>query len=305
MSKLDRRKFLAASAATAGAAATLSRPAEASHGAEEGKFASSIAVLYDATKCIGCRTCMRECALVNDLPAKEREYRGLKYNMPARLDRNTFTIIQTHQEDEHDASAAGREARWSFVKKNCMHCLEPACVTACPVAALQKTPEGPVVYLEDRCFGCRYCMLACPYQVPKYEWVDRMPRVRKCDWNRACVRVCPTGALIEGPRAEMVKEAHQRIRQKPDRYVDHVYGEHEAGGASQLILAGIEHEKLGLPTLPTTVRSHVAEHIMTTLPGWIIGLGLFLGGVYRATMGKEQDNGHGPATHGRNEEAEA
>ncbi len=220
--------------------------------------------------------------------------------MPVELSANNFTVLQVYREDPEEAAREGREPKWSFLKRNCMHCNVPACASACPVAALSKTAEGPVLYDESRCIGCRYCMLACPFQVPRYEWLDWKPRVRKCDWNRACVKACPVGALVEGPRKAMLEEAHRRIEAEPDRYVDHVYGEHEAGGTSYLILAAVDHEKLDLPSLPPTVRSSIADPIMEALPGWIIGLGLALGAVYKLTHGERSRDGEGhPAASSR------
>jgi Fe-S-cluster-containing dehydrogenase component len=280
MKTLSRRRFLAGSGAIAGAA-LLPGESRAAVGAAPPSYDDAVAVLYDATRCIGCRSCVRACRSFNDLPPEEREIEGVKFDVPTRLSEDNWTVIQLHRQEGEDGEPAGPGPRWSFVKKNCMHCNVPACVSVCPVAALQKTDAGAVVYDEDRCIGCRYCMLACPYQVPRYEWVDRMPRVRKCNWNRACVKACPVGALQEGSRTEMIAEAHRRIDENPRRYVDHVYGEHEAGGASYLILAGVSHRKLGLPSLPRHFRSSYAEPIMKSIPGLIIGLGLFLGGLYR------------------------
>jgi formate dehydrogenase iron-sulfur subunit len=136
-----------------------------------------------------------------------------------------------------------------------MHCLDPACVSVCPVTALQKTPEGPVIYDETRCIGCRYCMLACPFEIPKYEWDNPLPKVRKCIMcyekrikegkQPACVAACPTGATKFGDRDDLITEARHRIAQHPDRYVDHIYGVTEAGGTSVLYISPVPFEKLG------------------------------------------------------------
>jgi Fe-S-cluster-containing dehydrogenase component len=275
MKPLDRRSFLALSAAAAGGAIV---PENARAEVSPTNYGDARAILYDATRCIGCRACGRACRAYQNLEQDPKEFEGVSFDMPTDLSPNDFMILQAY-EGEPDAKTGQR--RWSFIKKNCMHCNVPACVSACPVAALKKTDEGPVVYYEDRCIGCRYCMLACPYTVPRYEWLDRVPRVRKCDLNGACVKACPVQALVEGGRADLIAEGHRRIKESPDRYVDHVYGEHEAGGASYLILAGIPFEKLGLPDLPPMVRSSYADALMKGLPGWIIGLGLFLGGLYQ------------------------
>jgi len=206
--------------------------------------------------------------------------------LPQRLSANNWMVIQAYR-GEADASTE-RAGRWSFIKKNCMHCNVPACAAACPVAALEKTGDGPVRYDVDRCIGCRYCLLACPFQVPRYEWVEARPSVRKCTFQLACVHACPVGALQTGTRRELLDEAHRRIRENPARYVDHVYGEQEAGGTSYLILSGVPLEKLGLPNLPPTTRSHYADAILGSLPGMIIGMGLFLGGLYQLEKRQRQ-----------------
>ncbi len=251
------------------------------NGAEPSGTNGDIVVIYDATKCIGCRSCIRACQLANDLPVDRKVFKGIEYNMPEKLTDNNWTVIQVCRDNKKETATSGDKPNWSFMKRNCMHCSEPACAMACPVAALRKTNDGTVIYEESRCIGCRYCMLACPYHVPRYQWADRVPYVRKCNWCRKCVGACPVGALTQGKREDMIKQAHRRINDHPDRYVNHVYGEHEAGGACQLILAGMDHSKLGLPRLSSKRRSSYSETIMRGLPGWVVGLGLFLGGLYQ------------------------
>ncbi len=281
MKSLDRRRFLK-TAAAAGAAATVAQRAEAKE-FDPRQFDHAQSMLYDATRCIGCRTCVRACREANNLPPEERELEGVTFDQPVELSATNWTVIQVYKEDPEEAAAEGREPRWSFLKRNCMHCNVPACASVCPVAALHKKETGEVAYEEDRCIGCRYCMLACPYRVPRYEWLNNAPRVRKCNWCMSCVKACPVGALKQGTRKELIAEAHRRIQAEPNRYVNHVYGELEAGGCSYLILSGVEPTKLDLPDLPPTVRSTVADSIMEALPGWIVGLGLVLGAVYKLT----------------------
>lgn len=275
MNPMDRREFLKLGGALAGA---LTLPAAVEAQGEVPSFDDAYAVLYDATRCVGCRSCMRRCREVNHLPADPGEINGVAFDMPTTLSERNGMVIQAYVEES--ASGSGQQ-RWSFVKKNCMHCNAPACVSACPVAALKKTARGPVLYEEDRCIGCRYCMLACPYGVPRYEWMDRAPRVRKCDLNGACVQACPTGALTDGTRRALIAEAHRRIEREPQRYVDHVYGEHEGGGTSYLLLSAVPFEKLGLPKLSASAPGHFAEPILRTVPGWVAGLALFLGALHQ------------------------
>ncbi|MDD4873636.1 MAG: 4Fe-4S dicluster domain-containing protein [Dehalococcoidales bacterium] len=213
--KINRRDFLKLSAAGIGTAVTsgllpgamaMAAPTE---GQETGK-----SVLYDSTICLGmeCRLCELACQKWNKLP------RG-----------NSFTKI--HVTELEDNREEGNDSGHVIGKHQCMHCLEPACVEACLVGALQKTPDGPVVYDDGKCIGCRYCMLACPYGVPTFEWDKPIPWVRKCTFcadrlatglNPSCVDICPTGALKFGQRGELIAEAKSRIANTPDKYVDHI-----------------------------------------------------------------------------------
>jgi formate dehydrogenase iron-sulfur subunit len=274
MSGLDRREFLALTGAAASQALL---PETAWADAAPSDFDHAYSVLYDATRCIGCRACSRRCSEAHQLPAEVGKVDDVAFDMPRDLSANNLMVLQAYR---RDTSTASPSQSWTFVKRNCMHCNVPACASACPVAALRKTKDGPVVYDESRCIGCRYCMLACPYGVPRYEWMNRMPRVRKCHLDGACVKACPVGALVDGKRGELISEAHKRIGEAPDRYVDHVYGEHEAGGTSYLILSAIPLEQLGFPKLAPFAHGAYAAPILSAVPGWIVGLGLFLGAVY-------------------------
>jgi len=196
------------------------------------------AILTDLTKCIGCEACVWACKEVNDLPRDD----GAR-----ALSDTTWTAVERHGEIN--------------VRRQCMHCLDPACASVCPVKALHKTPEGPVVYDASRCIGCRYCMLGCPFGVPKYEWGSTLPKVRKCilcaekrlaeGRQPACTEACPTGATIFGDRDELLREARRRIEAEPDRYVPRIYGEREAGGTSVLYLSSVPFEELGFTTALT------------------------------------------------------
>ena len=179
------------------------------------------ALLFDANMCVGCESCVYACAEANGLPEDAKP----------GLNEDRFTSLEEHGD--------------YYMRRMCMHCLEPSCASACPVGALKKTEAGPVAYDFDKCIGCRYCMVACPFQVPTYEWSSRMPRVRKCQMcservakgqPTACSEACPAEATVFGDRHEMIAEAWRRISDDPDNYAHRVYGLDEAGGTGVLVI---------------------------------------------------------------------
>jgi formate dehydrogenase iron-sulfur subunit len=209
------------------------------------------AMLIDTTYCTACRGCQVACKQWNDLPAIKTTNEG-SYQNPLRLSAYTLTLVQM-REVEHDG-----QLHWTFLKRQCMHCLHPACVSACPVGAMHRTEEGLVLYNDARCIGCRYCMTACPFRIPRFEWNNALGYIRKCHFcydrqaeglEPACVKTCPTGALRFGEREEMLALARARLEARPDKYIQHIYGEKEGGGTGVLILSAVPFEYLGLPTL--------------------------------------------------------
>ncbi|WP_028581649.1 4Fe-4S dicluster domain-containing protein [Desulfogranum japonicum] len=204
--------------------------------------------LIDLTKCTGCRGCQVACKQWNQLEAEETEFfSGEGYQNPPAMSEYTFTRIKFRDYQKNG------ENEFAFYKEMCMHCDDPACASVCPVGAFEKTPEGPVIYKADRCIGCRFCMVACPFGVPKYEWSKGLPLVRKCTgcYSRvkeglkpACATACPT-AIEYGPRDEMVKIAKERLANHPDKYIKKIYGLHEAGGTSVLYLTNLPFDELG------------------------------------------------------------
>jgi formate dehydrogenase iron-sulfur subunit len=209
----------------------------------------SKAILIDTTKCIGCRACQVACKSWNDLPGGKATF-SETWSNPRYLSSNQYTRVIFREVPTPDGSL-----NWYFVKRQCMHCNDPACASACPVGALVKLPEGPVVYDDGKCIGCRYCMMACPFQIPKFEWESAVPLVRKCTFcpdrqamglAPACATTCPTGTLLFGDRAALLKEAHRRIGTEPKKYYPQVYGERIAGGTSKLYLTPVSFEDLGL-----------------------------------------------------------
>ena len=191
----------------------------------------SYGILFDTTQCFGCEGCMYACREKNNLP-ENQEY---------KLSSKNFTVVKSTDD--------------VYYRRMCMHCEDPACASVCPVGALEKTELGPVVYDASACMGCRYCMVACPFDVPKYTWSSTNPVVSKCVmcYDRvaegempACAEACPTGATTFGKRDDLLEIAHQRLKDNPDSYFQHVYGEKEAGGTSVLYLSSVPFPDLGL-----------------------------------------------------------
>ena len=203
------------------------------------------AVLVDTTKCIGCMLCERACAEVHALEGRDLTDRSV-------LDAGRSTGASQHTVVNRYDTEKGEV----FVKTQCMHCNQASCVSACPVHALQKQPEGPVEW-NTNCFGCRYCMVSCPFDIPKIEYSSPTPRIMKCDFCLerirdgglpACVEACPVDALTFGTRRGMLEEARKRIHDEPDAYHHHIYGEHEVGGTGWLYLSPVPFDQIGFRT---------------------------------------------------------
>ena len=207
-------------------------------------------VLVDLTRCIGCRGCQIACKEWNERSVKKTEMYG-NFTNPPELNSECFTHIR-YIEQEKDGTPV-----WSFVKDQCLHCKNPACASVCPVEALKKTDNGPVTYNFSRCIGCRYCLLACPFYIPKYEWESTSPWIRKCTFCAdrqadgkvpACIKVCPTNVMFFGPLDEVKKEAEKRLKENPGKYVNQIYGKEEAGGTSWMYMSAIPFDQLGFDT---------------------------------------------------------
>ena len=265
--------------------------------------------LVDITKCIGCRACQVACKQWNERDGEHTELEpGLGFQNPVTLSANTYTLITFHELPDDNAPGG---LNYLFTMRRCLHCLEPACASACPTTALQSQPDGPVTYDANQCIGCRYCIWACPWGVPTTEWDSLTPKIQKCTHcadrsdqplpitrngqalseaesnvyrdniaTPACVKACPADCLSFGTREDMLQEAHDRISNHPDKYVDHIYGEKEAGGTSVLYLSSVPFDKLGFPDVgekPFPAFSKMALH---AVPPAVMAVGSLLAGTY-------------------------
>ncbi|MHC1742826.1 MAG: hydrogenase 2 operon protein HybA [Syntrophobacteraceae bacterium] len=273
--KLHRRDFFRV-AGVAAAGSLLPLPIEAAGTGEPS--GEAYGCLVDLTRCIGCRKCEQACNVVQHLPAPERSFDDLLVlDTKRRMSARAFTVVNRYHAgtvDEHGKPIP------TYVKQQCMHCLSPACVSACPVGALTKKSNGAVHYDVSRCIGCRYCMVACPFQVPAYEYEDPLtPRVRKCTFCiderlsqgkiPGCMGVCPVEALTFGRRDQLLATARKRIQDDPGRYIQHIYGEREVGGTSWLYLSGTSFDRLGFQKLPHQAMPKLPETIQHGLYSYL------------------------------------
>jgi len=252
---INRRTFLQGSLAGA-AAATVSLGKNTEAATFEG-YPDAMGVLVDLSRCVGCRSCEAACNREQKLPAPEKPFNDfsvfdeIHHGQKRRTDETRYTIVNRYD-------IPGREHPL-FRKVQCNHCLEPACLTSCFVNAYTKTPEGAVIYDSSVCVGCRTCMVACPFYIPTFRYSSAFkPRIMKCVFcydtrltkglPPACVEACPQEALTFGRRTDLVAAGKQRIRENPGTYVDHLYGEHEAGGTSWMYLSPAPFEQVGIDT---------------------------------------------------------
>ena len=285
--EINRRKFLAL--ATAGLASTAvvanTGPVLAGDNSSGSKRTVSYGMLVDTTMCVGCRACVVACKQWNHNPVSSYDdpERDRTINAVPLLKADTFTNIRATE----IADSTGPQ--WIYTKIQCMHCEHPACAKACIVGALVKTPNGPVTYDETKCIGCRYCMTACPFGIPNFEWEKTVPWIRKCTFcasrqeqglQPACSGTCPTGALKFGTRENLLVEAKKRISANPELYEQHIYGETEVGGTSWIYLASVPFDMLGLNKYreePVTVN---VQRAMGVIPFVLGGVAVLMSSIY-------------------------
>jgi formate dehydrogenase iron-sulfur subunit len=265
--------------------------------------------LVDITKCIGCRACQVACKQWNDRDGEVTEFQSdLGFQNPATLSAKTLTLITFHELPDEKAPGG---LHYLFTMRRCLHCLEPACASACPTTALTRQPDGPVTYDADKCIGCRYCEWACPWGVPTAEWDSLAPKIQKCTHcadradqpiplarngkaltdeeskryrenivTPACVKACPADCLRFGTREDILQEARNRISSHPEKYIDQIYGEKEAGGTSVLYLSSVPFGKLGFPDVGTKSYPDLSRLALHAVPPAVMALGALLAGIY-------------------------
>lgn len=307
--KMDRRRFLKFSGAAAATPLLGSSTALASKKPKSGKD-DSYGCLVDTTLCVGCRKCEEACNQRHGLPKPKESFEEMTVlENPRRMDEFSYTVVNKYY-PKNIGTLVWRQ-RPTFVKFQCMHCNDPSCVSACIVGALTKQENGAVIYDVKKCIGCRYCMVACPFQVPAYEYKNPLtPEVRKCTFCfeyvkegglPACAQVCPREVMTFGKKSDLLKLARTKIKNNPGKYQKRIYGEKEVGGTSWIYLASEPFENIGFPKLGTKAPPRLTESIQHAVVGYLaFPMALFatLGGVmwftnFAKKRGNNQDDAQG------------
>ena len=284
---IDRRKFLKVLGAGIGGIAGNTLWAPPVKAAEEvGGGRELVAVLVDTTRCIGCRSCEVACAEAHGLPIPDQSDESV-FEKQRQTSVTQWTVVNRFKTEKGEV----------FAKKQCMHCNQPGCVAACLVRAMEKREEGPVTW-SGNCMGCRYCMVSCPFDIPKFEYNSWNPKIQKCNlcYERvkegkqpACVEACPAEALTFGTRRQLIEEAKTRIYQNPDTYYHHIYGEYEVGGSSYIYLSAVPFEQIGFRTdLGTTSYPKYTVGFLYSVPVVLLLWPAFLLGVSQITKREEE-----------------
>jgi formate dehydrogenase iron-sulfur subunit len=289
---INRRAFLG-SAVALGGATLAGSPGTAGATPDLQGWPDRFGMLTDLTACVGCRSCERACNEWNGLPAPEQPFdEAGVFDEARRPTSKAYTVV-----NRYDGPADGGGP--VYRKIQCNHCNEPACATACPAHAYFKTPEGAVKYDADLCFGCRYCMTACPFGVPAYSYESAFePKIVKCTFCHdrvkegripACAESCPAGALTFGKRSDLINLARRKIEAQPERYLDHIYGEREVGGTSWMYLSGVPFGDLGFPTdLPNYPLIENTKGFLAAVPTVLVVWPALFGMCYSALKRREE-----------------
>ncbi|MEN9501232.1 MAG: hypothetical protein RI964_517 [Pseudomonadota bacterium] len=321
---MKRRDFL--KAAIGGTAAVTLGDAEARANLEPAPEA--VGMLYDSTLCIGCKACVTACKQTNGMPPVI-EGDNLQYDSARDLSGDTLNVIKVYLDGKAEHKDKIKNG-FAFEKRSCMHCVDPGCVSVCPVTAMRRDPKtGIVSYHADACIGCRNCTVGCPYNVPQYQYDKTFGQISKCQMCNqegvgridkggmtACSEVCPTGATLFGPRDMLMKEAKRRLALKAGEvtqfprgdirhpfqphekavpiYQQHVWGEKEAGGTNVLHISAIPFEQLGMPPLEERSACSISETVQHTIYSYMALPAVALAGltflVHRNTKGHGEDD---------------
>lgn len=283
--RIDRRNFFRVLGVT-GASVLMGEQISAATNTKDKEDIEFYGILYDSFLCVGCQTCEFTCAEVNNLPEPTDTP---EVGVVRKTNESRRTVLNTFQTTIGEYS----------VKSQCMHCNQPACVAACLTQAMFKTKEGPVIWRADKCMGCRYCMVSCPFDVPKFEYNSPNPKITKCDmcYGRiqegkipACVETCPSEALLFGKRSDLIKEARRRIHENPELYGDAIYGENVAGGTSQLYIAPVDFKELGFNTkLQNKSYPELSKGFLYSVPTIFVLWPTLLLGIHEATKNNHQE----------------
>ncbi|MCP4046052.1 MAG: hydrogenase 2 operon protein HybA [Gammaproteobacteria bacterium] len=318
---MKRRDFLKASA-TGVAAVCSTEVAQARQNLEPAE--NAVGMLFDSTLCVGCKACVAKCKEVNDMPPTiEGEQQG--WDSARDLSGETLNVIKVYKNGTAESKDKEIDG-FCFEKRSCMHCVDPGCVSVCPVTAMRRDPDtGIVTHHADVCIGCRNCMVGCPYNVPQFEYDKTFGQIQKCQMcNQSgverinngqmtgCAEVCPTGATLFGSRKGLLEEAKRRMTLKqgdvynyprgdisnPDSYHEkdvpayqqHIWGEKEAGGTNVLHISAVPFDKLGMPPLKERSSTSIAEGVQHGLYSYMALPIIALAGLsYAARRG--QDDG--------------
>ena len=290
---MDRRGFLKTSVLVGGTAIA----GKALNAQENQNSEEFVGILVDTTRCIGCRACEVACSEEHDLLVPDVVNDGA-LSGHRKTSEKQWTVVNKYATDKGDV----------FVKSQCMHCYQAACAIACPTEAMKQTEKGPSIWRGNKCIGCRFCMISCPFNMVKYEFNDWNPKVQKCTMcferlaegeKPACVKACPTDALMFGTRVKNLEIARHRIYSHPDQYVHHIYGENEVGGTGYIYLAAVPFEQLGFPTdVGNTPYPEYTKEFLYSVPMVLFGAPAFLLGLNALTSNNGTNEGQPEADLG-------